>query len=319
MESILPEALNNTVEYPDFPKFEGQIITFHGIIHRIREMTGFNFVLVRAKREVVQCIYAPEFSDFRWTDNIVEGCSVKITGKCVKDVTVDNRYEVQIHDIKVLSSPAEQFPVVINKKQMDIPLDLNLNLRPLTLRNVKERAIFKIQEGIARGFREYLYSNGFTEIRTPKIVFAGAEGGSNLFPLDYFGRKVFLAQSPQFYKQMMVPVYERVFEVGPVYRAEKHDTSRHLNEYTSMDFEMGFIDSFKDIMATEAGMLKYVFHLLQEKYSEELDILKVKMPSFDNIPSITFKEAKDLIVNKFKKKITDFEDFEPEEEQLLCK
>lgn len=319
MQYIEGKPAVNTVEYCDFPSHRDEIISFNGIIHRIREMTGFNFVLVRTKREVVQCIYAPEFSDFRWKENILEGCSVKITGKCVKDTTVEDRFEVQIHDIEILSSPAEQLPIVINKKQLDIPLDLNLNLRPVTLRNPKERAIFKLQEGIARGFREFLLKERFTEIRTPKIVFAGAEGGSNLFPLDYFGKKVFLAQSPQFYKQTMVAVFERVFEVAPVYRAEKHDTSRHLNEYTSMDFEMGFIRGFEDIMEMETGALKYIFNLLKEEYAPEIELLKVKLPEIDKIPTITFKEAKDIIVNKFKKKITDFNDFEPEEEQLLCK
>ena len=117
---------------------------------------------------------------------------------------------------------------------------------------------------------------------------------------------------------MMVGVYGRVYEIGPVFRAEHHDTSRHLNEYISMDFEMGFIDSFYDIMNMETGALKYIMQLLKDEYQKELDLLQVKMPVIDEIPVITFKEAKDIIVNKFHKKITDFNDFEPEEEQLLC-
>lgn len=129
-------------------------------------------------------------------EEVVEGCAVKLTGKIVKDETREDRYEMQIHGIEVLSSPAEQMPIVINKKQLDnIPLDLNLNMRPVTLRNPKERAVFKIQEGIARGFRDFLLSQGFTEIRTPKINAQGAEGGANIFRLDYFGKQVFLAQS----------------------------------------------------------------------------------------------------------------------------
>lgn len=321
MDKINGIIKSATVELDEFAAHENEIVTIEGYVHRIREMTGFSFVIIRTKRDVVQCIYAPEFSSFRWNDGIVENCSVKVTGKVVAsaDAKGNKRYEIQIHDVKVLSSPKEQMPIVINKKQLDnVPLDTNLAMRPITLRNPKERAIFKIQEGIARGFREFLTANAFTEIRTPKIVFAGAEGGANIFKLDYFGKKVYLTQSPQFYKQMLVGVYERVFEIGPVFRAEHHDTSRHLNEYISMDFEMGFIDSFYDIMNMETGALKYILELLKREYAKELDLLQVKMPEITEIPVIRFKDAKDVIVNKYKKKITDFNDFEPEEEQLMC-
>ena len=126
---------------------------------------------------------------------------------------------------------------------------------PFALRNIQERARFKIQEALTRAFRDYLYENGFTEIHTPKIGARGAEGGANLFKLSYFHKPAVLAQSPQFYKQMMVGVFDRVFETGPVFRAEKHNTKRHLNEYTSLDFEMGYIDSFEEIMAMETGFL----------------------------------------------------------------
>ena len=320
MEKMDGEIKTNCVAYKDFPAHAGEEVVIKGMIHRIREMTGFAFVIIRTAREVIQCVYSPDFSDYRMDDTVVEGCAVKVTGKIVKDQTRDDRYEMQIHGIEVLSTPAEQMPIVINKKQLDnIPLDLNLNMRPVTLRNPKERAVFKIQEGIARGFREFLFAQGFTEIRTPKINAQGAEGGANIFKLDYFGKQVFLAQSPQFYKQMLVPIYERVFEVGPVFRAEHHDTSRHLNEYISMDFEMGFIDSFYDIMNMETGALKYIMALLKRDYAEEIALLNVNLPEIGEIPIVKFMDAKDIIVKKFKKKITDFRDFEPEEEQLLGK
>ena len=320
MEKIDGVIRHDCVSYKEFPAHVDEEVTMKGMIHRIREMTGFAFVIIRTAREVVQCVYSPDFSDYRMDEKVVEGCAVKLTGKIVKDQTREDRYEMQIHNIEVLSTPAEQMPVVINKKQLDnIPLDLNLNLRPVTLRNPKERAVFKIQEGIARGFRDFLFSQNFTEIRTPKINAQGAEGGANIFKLDYFGKQVFLAQSPQFYKQMLVPVYERVFEVGPVFRAEHHDTSRHLNEYISMDFEMGFIDSFYDIMNMETGALKYIMALLKKDYAEEIALLNVNLPEIVDIPFIKFMDAKEIITKKFKKKITDYRDFEPEEEQLLGK
>ena len=318
MEKIDGTIQHDCVSYKEFPEHVNEIVTMKGMIHRIREMTGFAFVIIRTAREVVQCVYSPDFSDYRMDEKVVEGCAVKLTGKIVKDETREGRYEMQIHNIEVLSTPAEMMPIVINKKQLDnIPLDLNLNMRPVTLRNPKERAVFKIQEGIARGFREFLFSQNFTEIRTPKINAQGAEGGANIFKLDYFGKQVFLAQSPQFYKQMLVPVYERVFEVGPVFRAEHHDTSRHLNEYISMDFEMGFIDSFYDIMNMETGALKYIMALLKKDYAEEIALLNVNLPEIVDIPFIKFMDAKEIITKKFKKKITDYRDFEPEEEQLL--
>ena len=320
MDSINGNTAKPYVEYKDFPAHAGEVVQMKGIIHRIREMTGFAFVIIRTARGTVQCVYSPDFSEYRMGEEVVEGCSVKLTGKIVKDETREDRYEMQIHGIEVLSSPAEQMPIVINKKQLDnIPIDLNLNLRPVTLRNPKERAVFKIQEGVARGFREFLFSQNFTEIRTPKICAQGAEGGANIFKLDYFGKQVFLAQSPQFYKQMLVPVYERVFEIGPVFRAEHHDTSRHLNEYISMDFEMGFIDSFYDIMNMETGALKYIMELLQREYAEEIALLNAQLPAIGEIPVVKFMDAKEIITKKFKKKITDYRDFEPEEEQLLGK
>ena len=158
MEKIDGEIKNVCVGYKDFPAHVGEEVVMKGMIHRIREMTGFAFVIIRTAREVVQCVYSPDFSEYRMDEKVVEGCAVKVTGKIVKDETREGRFEMQIHGIEVLSTPAEQMPIVINKKQLDnIPLDLNLNMRPVTLRNPKERAVFKIQEGIARGFREFLF------------------------------------------------------------------------------------------------------------------------------------------------------------------
>ena len=192
-------------------------------------------------------------------------------------------------------------------------------MRPVTLRNLRQRAIFKIQEGLARGFREYLTSQAFSEIHTPKIVAAGAEGGANIFKLEYFHQKAFLAQSPQFYKQEMIPVFERVFEIGPVFRAEKHSTARHLNEYTSMDFEMAFIDSFYDIMEMETGMLQYSMDLLKREYSSQLETLHVDLPDVSAIPILRFDEAKKMASEKYGTPIRNPYDMEPDEEQNICR
>lgn len=322
MKTITGELVKTDTAYSDFSKKKDEIVSVSGYIHRIREMTGFAFVILRTARELIQCVYAPEFSDYRLDEKLCEEACVKITGKVVasKDRDGNDRYELQIHDIKILSLPAETLPIVINKKQLDgIQLNTVLDLRPVSMRNPKERAIFKLQEGIARGFREFLMQNGFTEIRSPKINFAGAEGGTNVFKLDYFGKTVFLAQSPQLYKQALVGVFNRVFEIAPVFRAEHHDTSRHLNEYISMDFEMGFINGFEDIMNMETGALKYIMNLLKTEYAEEVAILHADIPEITEIPCMKFMDAKELIMNKFKYTPSDMKDFDPAEEEMLGK
>ncbi len=322
MDKISGNVNNSQINFCDFNLYENQVISISGYVHRIREMTGFSFIIIRTAKETIQCVYSPDFSSYRFDERIVEESCVTVTGKVVKSVDAkgNDRFEIQIHDIKILSLPKELLPIVINKKQLDnINLNTILDLRPISMRNPKERAIFKIQEGIARGFREFLLKNDFTEIRSPKINYAGAEGGTNVFKLDYFGKQVYLAQSPQLYKQALVGVYNRVFEIAPVFRAEHHDTSRHLNEYTSMDFEMGFINDFTEIMQMETGALKYIMNLLKTEYSEEVAILHADIPEITEIPVIKFMDAKELLMKKFKYKPSDMKDFDPEEESLLGK
>lgn len=299
------------LEVAELTKHISRTIQIHGSIYKIRKMKGFSFVLLRTKRDVVQCI-APKKLEIP-----VEESCVVITARVVEESRSKTGYELHIERIAVLGEPWEPSPIVINQKVVDTSMENLLDFRPVTLRNEKERAIFKLQEGICRGIREFLYSNHFTEVHTPKIVQAGAEGGANIFALDYFGQEAYLAQSPQFYKQMLVGVYERVFEIAPVFRAEKHDTSRHLNEYTSVDLEMGFINSFYDIMEMETAMLKDTMNYLAEHYQKEIELLDLVLPEIAEIPAIKFHEAKLKIAETYNREITDWEDFEPEEEKLL--
>ncbi len=317
MLTINGELQSSHTEAGELKNSIGKTILVHGILYKIRMMSGFAFVVLKTKRNLVQCIYSEEYSNFP-VHELKENMSVVITGDVVAEKRSRTEYEIRIRSYTALSFAAEQPPVVINNKEVAASLETLLDYRPITMRNAKERAIFKIQEGICRGFRDFLISNQFTEIHTPKIVLTGAEGGANIFKLDYFGKEAYLAQSPQFYKQMMVGVFERVFEIAPVYRAEKHDTSRHINEYISVDLEIGFIESFYDIMQMETKMIFQTLEFLQEQYSEELLILKVNVPPFKEIPAIKFMEAKELVSKTYKREITDFEDFEPEEEKLIC-
>ena len=295
----------------------GEKVTVHGYIYKIRSMSEFSFVILRRRRDLIQCIYTSELCNYPIKE-LKENSCVKIIGEVVRDERSKVGYEIKILEIIVITSPYEEPGVVINNKKIEASLDTILDNRVVTLRNEKERAIFKIQEGILLGARLFLMENEFTEIMTPKIVHQGAEGGANIFKLDYFNKEAYLAQSPQFYKQMLVGVYERVFEIGKVYRAEKHDTSRHLNEYIGLDFEMGFIEEFTEIMEMEIRLLQYMMEYLKANYNYELELLKVELPNVSSIPQITFLEAKELIATTYKREIKDYDDFEPEEEKLLC-
>ena len=303
--------ITNLMEVYELREHMGEIVQIQGSIYKIRRMKGFSFVLLRTKRDVVQCVAEGDLPIPQ-----EESCVV-MTAEVVEEKRSRIGYELHIQDMEILSTPKEKSPIVINQKLVNTSLEHLLDCRPITLRNEKQRAIFKLQEGICRGFREFLYSENFTEIHTPKIVQAGAEGGANIFKLDYFGQEAYLAQSPQFYKQMMVGVFERVFEIAPVFRAEKHDTSRHLNEYTSVDLEMGYIRSFEEIMQMETAMLKYTMEYLVINYQKEIELLNLILPKIEVIPAIRFHEAKVKIAEAYHRTVKDWEDFEPEEEKLL--
>lgn len=296
--------------------YAGGTIKMEGSVHTIRKMGEVAFVILRNAEGLVQCVYEQGTTNFLLSQ-LKEESAVKITGVVEMEERAPHGFEIRLLEITVLSEPAEVLPIAISKWKLNTSLETKLALRPITLRNPLERAKFRIQEGIVRGFRDFLHSQSFTEIRTPKIVARGAEGGSNVFKLDYFNKKAELGQSPQFYKQTMVGVYDRVFEVAPVFRAEKHNTTRHLNEYTSMDFEMGYIDGFEDIMDMEAAMLQYTFLLLCEEYAKELEILKITLPQVTSIPKVHFTEAKKLVSEKYNRQIKNPYDLEPEEEVLI--
>ena len=294
---------------------EGKVTT-HGVVYNVRDFDNFAFIILRKIGGLVQCIYtktgSPEEKQF-----LRDEVSVRITGEIRKEEKAVNGFEIVAENIEVLGKPAEELPLSINKYKLNVALENELGLRPITLRNERKRNTFKLQSALVEAFREYLGSNGFTEIMTPKIVASGAEGGANIFKLDYFGKKAYLAQSPQFYKQMLIPVYERVFEIAPVFRAEKHDTTRHLNEYIGVDFEMGFINSFYDVINMETGMIKYAMKFLKEKYPDIIQKLNIELPEITDIPCVTFKEAKEMVAEKYNRKIKDPYDLEPEEERLI--
>ncbi|OJV66883.1 MAG: aspartate--tRNA(Asn) ligase [Clostridiales bacterium 38-18] len=286
-----------------------------GWVHRIKRLKTVVFIILRDRTGLVQCAFAPELIEpLELTLETV----ICLTGKKVKGKNDYADFEIAGERIEVLNPAAGELPVAVNGKEIEVQLETLLKHRVLGLRHPKEQAIFKIQSLIGEGFRKFLSTQGFTEIHSPKLVKEGAEGGANVFKLDYFGETAYLAQSPQFYKQMMViSGMERVFEVGSVFRAEAHSTSRHLNEYVSLDLEMGFIFHEDELMRLETELLRSIMSSLKENGNNELSILEVTLPEVpDEIPHMKLSEAIAILKENYGK--TELEgDLDPEGEKLI--
>ena len=319
MEYLTGVRHKDTLEISELRKQAqpGQTVKVNGAVHAIRNMGTVAFVILRKREGLLQGVYEEGTAKFDLKD-IKEAATIEVEGVLEENEKAPGGIEIRMKNLKILSQPQdEMLPLAISKWKLNTSLEAKLNYRSISLRNIRERAKFRIQEGLTRAFRDFLYSQGFTEIHTPKIGAKGAEGGANIFKLEYFHRPAVLAQSPQFYKQMMVGVFDRVFETAPVFRAEKHNTKRHLNEYTSLDFEMGYIDGFEDIMAMETGYLQYAMQLLKKDYAHELKILGITLPEVEKIPAVEFSDIKEKVSEKYGHKMRNPFDLEPEEEQLI--
>jgi nondiscriminating aspartyl-tRNA synthetase len=245
----------------------------------------------------------------------VHGAINKRPEKNVQAGKLNGDIELEVKQIQVLSR-AKELPFDL---AAPINIDTYLDYMPFTLRADKRRAVFKVQAHIVKAFRQYFTSEGFTEFQAPKLIGDDAEGGANSFDVTYFKHVAHLAQSPQLYKQIMVGVFERVFAVGNVYRAEKHSTTRHLNEYTSLDIEMGFIKDHTDIMKAETGFLKAAVKELQANCAAEFTLLGAEIPNVpDEIPALSLREAQKLITKETGNDCTNEPDLEPEHERWLC-
>ena len=235
--------------------------------------------------------------------------------KMIKAGELNGEIEFEIKAIEIIGR-AKELPFEL---ETEVNVDTYLDYLPLTLRTENSRRIFNIQATIIKAFRDFLNSQDFTEIQAPKLIGDDAEGGANSFNVEYFGHTAHLAQSPQLYKQIMVGIFERVFATGNVYRAEKHSTTRHLNEYTSLDLEMGFITDHTDIMRVENELLIYLMKVLREKHSADFETLGADIPEVPaNIPAIKLREAQKLIMEKTGEDCTNEPDLEPQHERWLC-
>jgi len=271
----------------------GNKILLKGWVSQYRELKKFSFIILRDRTGYCN-IFVPKDIAI----NLLSETVIEVYGTVKKEP--QSKYdgvEIVAEKINILSK-TEVIPFPISREE-DLPPFNTINLfRPLTLRKEKERCIFKIQAEILHSFREFLRSQDFTEINSTKISAAGLEGGSEMFEVEYFENKMYLTQSPQFYKQMMVGVYERVFEVGKVYRAEGSNTNKHLSEYVGLDFEMGFINSVEEVMQMEEDMFEYVFNHIKTNCAKELSYLGVNI-NWCPIPRIPYAEAMDILKNEY--------------------
>ena len=313
MQKIDGSQLVSEITLDDLEKAVGGSISFSACVHKLRKMGGFSFIILRTGRYILQSVYTADKCEGDF-DGLCEGAYITVTGDVKKEERANYGYEITLSSFEVLSKPAEEYPLHVSSKKLGCSIETSMAHRSVALRHPEQRAVFKIAEGVVSGFREFMLSQNFTEIHTPKIVAAGAEGGANIFKLKYFDKDAYLAQSPQFYKQTCVAFFDRVFEIAPVYRAEKHNSTRHLNEYIGLDFEMAFINDMHDVMAMETAMLKYVVDYVAKNYPTEIEMLGATLPVIDDIPSVTFFEALDILGkshNQF--------DLDPTDEVKLCK
>jgi len=247
---------------------------------------------------------------------IVTGMVNKRPEKMINEKVENGDIELEITNLEILNK-AEALPFDLDS---DLNLDTLLDNRPITLRRPRERAIFKVQAEIVRSWREYLNAQGFTEFQAPKLVGGDAEGGAEVFRVEYFNDKqASLATSPQLYKQIMVGVFERVFAIGPTFRAEKSATTRHLSEISMMDFEMGFIKDHTDVMSMVTNLMRHICKSVVDNCHKELTILEVDNPLVpEKFPTMTLREAQELILKETGEDKTNEPDLEPEDERWLC-
>ncbi len=295
----------------------GQRVRLAGWLHALRCLGGINFLVLRDGRGTAQIVvHAPEAMN--QLNGLLPESVLAVEGLVVVEPQAPGGVEIHHPVFEVISPVREAVPFPLNKPDLKASLPIFLDHAVVGLRHPKKRALFRLSAGIMAGFRKALDGLGFTEIQTPKLVASATESGANVFAVDYFGKQAYLAQSPQFYKQIMVGVFERVYEVGPVFRAEPHDTVRHINEYVSLDAEMGFIQDHRDVMAVLSQVIRETLAHLRHHYAPELATLEVKLPEVPpEIPAVYFPEAQGLILARYGEDCRGEPDLAPQHERWL--
>ena len=293
----------------------GERVRVMGWLHSLRQLGGINFLVIRDGWGIVQAVAETEAELIPLQQGEIGVESVvAVEGLVVSEAQAPGGIELHDLHIEIIIPVTEVPPVSLNKRKISANITTLLDHAPITHRHLARRAILRLAAGAMEGFRSTLTARGFTEIQTPKIVAAATESGANVFKLDYFGRPAYLAQSPQFYKQIMVGV----FEVGPVFRAEPHDTTRHINEYVSLDVEFGFIENHFTVMALLRDVIAGIMATFAERYPAELALLGVQVPVVPvQIPHIHFADAQELILRRYGVDVRGEPDLSPQDERWL--
>lgn len=307
----------------DLPKKSGEKVTIKGWLHKKRLLGGLNFLTVRDRSGLVQSLIEDK-EQIEKLRGMHIGTVVTFTGTVVSDERAPGG--VELHDVEVtVDTPVTDEPPIEIDKPISHKSEHLENLfdnRVLNMRNITEQKIFKIRATIVQELRRYLLEQEFVEIDTPKLLAEATEGGAEVFELDYFGKKATLAQSPQFYKQMLVGAYERVFEIGHSYRAEPSATTRHLTELTMLDIEMGFIEGHDDVKQMVANTIRSAVKTAYDKHATDLRQLsapELKLTKDGSVPSFTVAEIHELYSKANKTDTTAEKDLIPDEERWIAK
>lgn len=306
----------------------GQKILLKGWVKTRRDHGKLIFLDLRDRSSLIQIVVNPHVSEtaYKAATEIKPEFVVEITGevkqrpeKLVNKNLSTGTVEIEASEVKI-TSKAETLPFDMDQETLNLELPTLLDHRSLTLRHPKIQAIFKIQETIVSSFRNVLKQEGFMEIFVPTLVPIATEGGAEVFPVNYYGHKAYLAQSPQLYKQIMVSIFERVFTVAHAYRAEPSVTTRHLSEYISLDAEFGFINSWTDLIDMAEKVIVSIIRNVLEENKEELNILGVDLPKIIKpIPRLKLKEAQKILFEKTGIDHRNDPDLDPSSEKEICK
>lgn len=299
------------------PTHIGERVRLEGWLHRLRRLSSVSFLVLRDAQGLAQVVIeSPTTLDT--LHNVYAESVVRVTGRVVAAPQAPGGIEIHDPEVEVLVSTVEAPPLDLFRPTLKAPLPTILDNAALALRHPRQRAIFRLNAAGMRGFRAALHARDFVEVQTPKLVASATEGGANVFTIDYFGRPAYLAQSPQFYKQTMVGIFERVYEVGPVFRAEPHDTPRHLNEYVSLDVEFGFIQDHTTVMALLTDVLRNMVATTATDEAAALAQLGVVLPVVpEKIPAIHFSDAQDLLFRETGEDARNEPDLAPAHERWL--
>ncbi len=302
------------------PENVGRKVLLKGWVDRCRDHGQIVFLDLRDRSGLIQLVGTQDLAGFHPEDVVeVTGLVKQRPSKTVNPKLTTGQLEIEVDSARVLA-PAATLPFDLSQPQLDLELKTLFDYRSLVLRHPRLRAIFKVQEAIINAFRQKLTELQFTEFSAPTLVPVATEGGSEVFPVKYFGRQVYLGQSPQLYKQMMVSIFERVFAVARAYRAEPSVTTRHLTEYISLDAEMGFIDSWTEIMDTVEVVVRFLLAEVGKNCAAELSLLNRELPvPGESFPRLKLSEAQEIIFKRTGRDNRDQPDLEPEDEREICR